>query len=107
MKQRKRLTLQQKKCFVEKFKQEQLVCFNKSKESGVVVYEISSKQFCNANKIKNVGMLCKWLQMDRLGFLEEWSGRNDLNQFNVRKDIPILSFINECKHKIFVLIFLK
>ena len=37
--------MQQKKCFVDKFKQEQFDCFKKSKERGVIVYEISLNKF--------------------------------------------------------------
>lgn len=92
-----RMSLEDKKALVEKYKNEKFICFKHNLENPNGVFkDISIKQFCTNNKIRKDSMFSTWLRMDNLGQLESWGGQNNLKLLNFRpKDVDILKCINE------------
>lgn len=96
MTSRRRFTLEDKKCCVDKYKALKFECFRENLKNGTMIKDISIKEFCVNNKIKKDSMFCAWLRMDSLGQFESWDGKNNLKLFNFRpKYCNILHHINE------------
>ena len=85
---RDRITLLEKKRFVDKYHLEKKQKFEDKEE-------LSIRSFCKVNDIKNDAMLSKWIHMDKLGQLDHWGGKNNLKKLNFSKNVNILDLINE------------
>jgi len=98
---RTRMTLNEKKILVNKFKEERLECFkenlrlNSSEDGKINRIETSCKKFCKENGIAKDAMLCSWLRMDMLGQFEEWNGENNLSKCNLPKGLNLVKQINK------------